>query len=528
MKQHFRETFAANMGGARRLFSVLAIAAGALHFSTSTILANEWQLTSVSDFGRIAEYQRPGLGLAVHCKEGTKSRDPSFIELLYGQDTAHGQFELKVDGRENLSVFFDDGLVVADTPESSAIFNQLIQMLRSGSRLEISDVSGNKSSLPLAGSSAAIGACPASTERLVEPPAASPVTAGNQTVAQSVDSELLSMQTKLQQLGYAITTPSGVLDAETKSAIGTFQRDNGFEVTGELSAAGRSLIDELHEVSFGSPSPTAGAPELERAASETVQTPDGFELTEATIDLIGATSSIRTAVIADAQAITEELRMTSDPVVYYDFARIDPLGNILRGSIGFVGCFQDDVVVHGYYSVGQDIWTVVWVDHEARSILDVKLSSGFSLETQPVDNAWHQLIATNQDIVQSMRQALVYQTEAFAVLFPPRDCPTSSEADFLFLSDQALASAVLHEQQLPSDADQLIATMAASARERHGIEQEQQLENVFLVQNVWDFTYFAAFTLVEDPTVVILQGWVGDRVEMELAVSNATRLVEVN
>ena len=71
--------------------------------------------------------------------------------------------------------------------------------------------------------------------------------------------EVSGVQHRLANLGYDCGEESGVLNEETKLALQYFQRDNKLEPTGEIDAATKSKLEEIHDRPYRYPDPDNGA-----------------------------------------------------------------------------------------------------------------------------------------------------------------------------------------------------------------------------------------------------------------------------
>ena len=93
--------------------------------------------------------------------------------------------------------------------------------------------------------------------------------------AAHADDVIRSIETSLQQLGYTVDAPDGVLDAKTEIAISKFQLANKLEVTGEPSVKLAAMLELKAEEGSTAAAAPAPAPKAEpacvpRSAGETV------------------------------------------------------------------------------------------------------------------------------------------------------------------------------------------------------------------------------------------------------------------
>ena len=154
---------------------------------------------------------------------------------------------------------------------------------------------------------------------------------------------------------------------------------------------------------------------------------------------------------------------------------------VLRTSIPVAGCIFDPINVFGYYHVGQHVWTVLWVDRSTGQIVDARLTTGFVPQDRQGATAWYELIDREKTLLDSLRQSVSIQLDAFGTIFPIEDCAPADNLKSLFAGNRALAEMAAHQQGLPDSPAQVLSPIRDSIIERYDVARPDRMLLSFFV-----------------------------------------------
>lgn len=223
------------------LFCALIVAAAPAH-------AQQWFVEEGQGIRSIG-IEAGNTTMSVNCVT-TAANVPNAITAIIMGEVIDGTATLVFDRAAQLPVPFQQGQFRAGDANAQALFQQVVARMKAAQLVEVYAPKGAAIGIPLAGVAAMLAPCGGA-------PAPQPAAAPANPV-------VLKLETYLTQLGYTTGPVDGVVDAQTQTAIASYQQAQGLPVTGGMSMA---EFQQLEAVALGAGSAATAASAGARPAS---------------------------------------------------------------------------------------------------------------------------------------------------------------------------------------------------------------------------------------------------------------------
>ncbi|WP_299868027.1 peptidoglycan-binding domain-containing protein [uncultured Hoeflea sp.] len=327
----------------------------------------------------------------------------------------------------------------------------------------------------------------------------------------------------LDALGFDIGVVDGIADGKTIAAINAFQRTNGLEVLDWIERQHLDLLEArvatLRGRNSGTPAVAPVAPEPDAGIAAPEERPIDLDL------LLDMADGVRARVLFDPDPVKQLIAGIHVLGPVGVLAQTEAFETVLRTSIPAAGCVFDQLNVFGYYHVGQHLWTVLWVDRATGRIVDARLSTGFVPKGGQGVTSWYELIDADSTFLESMRQSVSIQLDAFGTIFPVEDCAPVDALETLFAGNRALAEMAAHQQGLPDNAARILTPIRTGIAERYGVARPKRLLLSFFVAYGQD-TALAGFVDSGAPTRIFVDRLEQSGADWQSVSSGAGNLIE--